>query len=81
MISDLIEELANTIEAETEFIPLIGKEEGETMQSSDVPGVLPVLPVRNNVLFPGAVLPITLTRDKSLTLIKKHYKDKTPIGV
>lgn len=81
MISDLIEELANTIEAETEFIPLIGKEEGETMQSSDVPGVLPILPVRNNVLFPGAVLPITLTRDKSLTLIKKHYKDKTPIGV
>lgn len=81
MISDLIEELANTIEAETEFIPLIGKEEGETMQSSDVPGVLPILPVRNNVLFPGAVLPITLTRDKSLALIKKHYKEKTPIGV
>lgn len=79
-INDLITRLAS-MEGDAEFIPLIGKEEEEHLQHADVPEVLPVLPVRNNVLFPGSVLPITLTRDKSINLIKEHYKTKTPIGV
>ena len=46
-----------------------------------MPDVLPVLPVRNTVLFPGVVIPITVTRDKSIKLIKEAYKGDKTIGV
>ncbi len=79
-INDLLASLAS-LDGEAEFIPLIGKEEEAHLQQADIPESLPVLPVRNNVLFPGSVLPITLTRNKSIALIKEHYKNRTPIGV
>ncbi|MEG2666095.1 MAG: endopeptidase La, partial [Bacteroidales bacterium] len=75
-ISDIL-----SMETEAEFIPLISKEEEENMQKTLIPEELPILPIRNNVLFPGAVLPITLARDKSINLIMDAYKAKKPIGV
>ncbi|MFV0530136.1 MAG: endopeptidase La [Flavobacteriales bacterium] len=71
----------NMMEEEAEFIPLMTQEEEEALLNEDIPDVLPILPIRNTVLFPGVVIPITAGRDKSITLIKDaQNKDKT-IGV
>ena len=56
-------------EEETEFIPLISAEDEERMDNEIVPEQLPILSLRNNVLFPGVVIPITVGRDKSIKLI------------
>lgn len=69
------------IDEETEFIPLLTSEDEESISSEKLPDVLPILPLRNTVLFPGVVIPITVGRDKSIALIKDAYKDKKIIGV
>ena len=58
------------IEADAEFIPLITAEEEESMNKQKFPDELAILPLRNNVLFPGVVIPITVGRDKSIKLIQ-----------
>ena len=67
--------------AEVEFIPLITAEEEEGMNSKDYPEELPILPLRNNVLFPGVVIPITVARDKSIKLIQEANKGNKIVGV
>ncbi len=69
------------IEEETEFIPLLTAEDEESILSEKLPDKLPILPLRNTVLFPGVVIPITVGRDKSIALIKDAYKNKKIIGV
>ncbi len=69
------------IDSETEFIPLLSSEDEELMNAEEVPEELPILPLRNTVLFPGVVIPITVGRDKSIKLIKESYKKKALIGV
>jgi ATP-dependent Lon protease len=64
-----------------EFIPLLTAEDEEGMNKEIVPEVLPLLPVRNTVLFPGVVLPITVGREKSIKLVKKAYRGDKTIGV
>lgn len=66
---------------DAEFIPLITPEEEERMNSQDFPTDLPILPLRNNVLFPGVVIPITVGRDKSIKLIQDANKGEKIIGV
>lgn len=73
--------LSNVMEDETEFIPLLSAEDEEIINAEDVPPVLPILPLRNTVLFPGVVIPITVGRDKSIRLIKEFYKGERIIGV
>jgi len=68
-------------ESEAEFIPLITAEEEENMNSQEYPDELPILPLRNNVLFPGVVIPITVGRDKSIKLIQDANKGSKIIGV
>ena len=68
------------IENETEFIPLLSTEDEEQMNAEAVPETLPILPLRNTVLFPGVVIPITVGRDKSIKLIKDYYKGDRTIG-
>src|SRR5690606_7250610 len=53
----------------------------DEMTNSDIPETLPILPLRNTVLFPGVVIPITVGRDKSIKLIKESYKGSRIIGV
>ncbi|HAW52719.1 MAG TPA: endopeptidase La, partial [Flavobacteriales bacterium] len=73
--------LGGRIEEETEFIPLMTNEDEEQMNAEPLPQELPIMPVRNTVLFPGVVIPITVGRDKSIKLIKDaNGKDKL-IGV
>lgn len=69
------------VDGETEFIPLITAEDEEQMNNEETPPVLPILPIRNTVLFPGVVLPITVARDKSIKLIQDAYAGDRTIGV
>jgi ATP-dependent Lon protease len=62
-------------------IPLPTADEEKEMSTSDVPDVLPILTLRNTVLFPGVVLPITVGRDTSLKLVKDAFGDDRLIGV
>jgi ATP-dependent Lon protease len=68
-------------ESDAEFIPLITAEEEEHMNKQAFPEELPILPLRNNVLFPGVVIPITVGRDKSIKLIQDANKGNKIIGV
>jgi ATP-dependent Lon protease len=73
--------ISDMLAGETEFIPLLSSEDEEMMNAENIPDVLPILPLRNTVLFPGVVIPITVGRDKSIKLIKDAYRDKSLIGV
>lgn len=73
--------ISEKLDSETEFIPLLSSEDEELINAEEVPEVLPILPLRNTVLFPGVVIPITVGRDKSINLIKEAYKNKQLIGV
>lgn len=66
---------------DTEFFPLLTTEDEEVMNSEEMPEVLSILPLRNTVLFPGVVIPITVGRDKSIKLIREAYKGNKIIGV
>ncbi len=73
--------LNDLADEETEFIPLMSSEDEEQMNNEPLPPVLPILPLRNTVLFPGVVIPITVGRDKSIRLIRDAYKGSKTIGV
>lgn len=73
--------LTQAIENDAEFIPLITAEEEENMNKEIYPDELPILPLRNNVLFPGVVIPITVGRDKSIKLVQEANKKNKIIGV
>src|ERR1044071_8548324 len=70
-------------EDDTDFIPIIplNETENENDKITSVPDDLPVLPLRNTVLFPGVVLPITVGRDKSIKAVNDAYKSDKLIGV
>jgi ATP-dependent Lon protease len=76
-----IKGLTEGIDNDTEFIPLLSSEEEEVMQAEKLPHTLPILPLRNTVLFPGVVIPITVGRDKSIRLIRESYRNDRMIGV
>lgn len=69
------------INEDTEFFPLMSQEDEEEMNNEQTPEILSILPLRNTVLFPGVVIPITVGRDKSIKLIKDAYKGDRIIGV
>lgn len=62
-------------------IPLLSEEEERRMTESDIPDHLPILPLKNTVLYPGVVIPITVGRDRSLELVKKSYETDKIIGI
>ena len=68
-------------DANSEFIPVLTIEDARLGMDEEVPEELPILPLRNAVLFPGVVIPITVGRDKSVRLVKEYYKKKQAIGV
>ncbi|HTL82648.1 MAG TPA: endopeptidase La [Bacteroidia bacterium] len=73
--------LQDLADEETEFIPLLSAEDEHQMNNEVLPVDLPILPLRNTVLFPGVVIPITVGRDKSIKLIRDAYKGNKTIGV
>jgi len=74
-------DFTDLLDGETEFIPLLSNEDEALMNTEKIPEELPILPLRNNVLFPGVVIPITVGRDKSIKLIKDSYAGDKIIGV
>lgn len=74
-------QFSEIIDADSEFIPLLSAEEEEQMAAEQIPDILPILPLKNTVLFPGVVIPITVSRDKSIRLVREVYKKKRVIGV
>ena len=71
----------DNVGSEAELIPLMTSEDEEALEKEELPKVVPLLPIKNTVLFPGVVIPITVGRDKSIQLIKDANKSKNPIGV
>jgi ATP-dependent Lon protease len=69
------------INEDSEFFPLMSTEDEEEMNNEQLPEVLAILPLRNTVLFPGVVIPITVGRDKSIKLIRDANKGNRMIGV
>jgi ATP-dependent Lon protease len=74
-------QIENILDEDAEFIPLLSPEDEEQMNAESIPEILPILPLKNTVLFPGVVIPITVGRDKSIKLVKEAYKAKNLIGV
>ena len=68
-------------DSEAELIPLLTPEDEEEMNNEELPETLPILPLRNMVLFPGVVIPITAGRDKSIRLINDANASGKNIGV
>ena len=70
-------------EEELEFMPIIplNEDDSEDTDALSIPTELPILPLRNTVLFPGVVLPITVGRDKSIKAVSDAYKADKLIGV
>ncbi|MEM6358869.1 MAG: endopeptidase La [Bacteroidota bacterium] len=74
--------LTDLVKEDTEeLVQLINPEESSDIKQQDVPKDLGILPIRNTVLFPGVVIPITVGRTKSIKLVKKAYKGAKVIGV
>ena len=73
--------LQNIMDEDSELIPLMTVEDEEEINKEEVPQVLPILPLRNTVLFPGVVIPITAGRDQSIQLIKEVNKGDKILGV
>ncbi len=68
-------------DGDAELIPLMTPEDEEAINKEDLPDVLPILPLRNTVLFPGVVIPISAGRDASIALIKEANKGRKVVGV
>ena len=74
-------ELSDLINEETEFLPLMSDEDEAKISKEDTPDVMSILPLRNTVLFPGVIIPITIGRDRSVKLIKDAENGNNSIGV
>jgi ATP-dependent Lon protease len=64
-----------------EVIQIMATDEGADLNEESLPDELPILPIKNTVLFPGVVIPITVGRKKSVKLVKRAYKGDRTIGV
>ena len=74
-------EFSDYMDSETQFIPIVG-EDGDELEMSyeSIPDELPILPLRNTVLFPGVIVPISIGREKSMKLIRDVQKKKGFLG-
>jgi ATP-dependent Lon protease len=71
----------DNVDGGPEFLPLFSKQEEEESNKMEVPEELPVLAIKNTVLFPGVIFPITVGRDKSIKLVKDANKGDKTIAV
>lgn len=73
--------IGDNLDDDAEFIPLLSPDDEEQINAEEIPEEVPLLPLRNTVLFPGVVIPITVGRDKSIKLIKEAHKGNKTLGV
>ena len=72
--------ITSSLNDEPDFIPLITDEDEDVLLTENIPESLPILPLRNTVLFPGVIIPITVGRNKSIKLVKDMYRKSKIIG-
>ncbi|WP_261989840.1 endopeptidase La [Hymenobacter sp. BT190] len=65
----------------SDIVSIVAADPDQPLNGQESPETLPLLPVRNTVLFPGVVLPVTVTRKKSIRLVRKAYRGNKIIGV
>ena len=80
MIKDIIAD-GGFLNSESNVIPILSAEDEIRFGQEELPSVVPLLPLRNTVLFPGMVIPITVGREKSLRLARECANSEHPIGV
>ncbi|MEW5845813.1 MAG: endopeptidase La [Bacteroidota bacterium] len=80
-LSILNQQMDDTNDSEVNFIPILAEGEVPEVKKADIPDVLPIMALRNTVLFPGVLMPITVGREKSLNLIASLPPKKKIIGV
>ena len=71
--------ISSLIDDDSDFIPILTDDDSE-LTNADVPDILPIMPLRNTVMFPGIVMPITVGRQKSLQLIQEVYRGNRLLG-
>ena len=72
--------ISSLMDDDNEFIPILTDGDDSELTNVDVPDILPILPLRNTVMFPGVVMPITVGRQKSLQLIQEVYRGNRLLG-
>lgn len=72
--------MGQMVDDEAEYIPAFDEDGNENKEDAETPEELPILPLRNTVLFPGVVVPISVGREKSIKLIKDIYKKNKLVG-
>lgn len=72
--------VSSLMDDENDYIPILADGDDAELANMEVPDILPVLPLRNTVMFPGVVLPITVGRQKSLQLVQEVYRGNRLIG-
>ena len=72
--------ISSLMDDENDFIPILTDEDESDLTNLDVPDILPILPLRNTVMFPGVVMPITVGRQKSLQLVQEVYRGNRLLG-
>ena len=71
----------DVLQGDAGVLPLQTEQEAEKMFLNALPESIPILPLRNTVMFPGIVMPITVGRKKSMVLVEKAYQNNEPIGI
>ena len=83
-MQDIFEDYAQLapMDDDAEFMPMMSiDEEDETQKNETFPEIMPILPLKNTVLFPGVVIPITVGREKSIKAVQKAYDTTKVLGV
>ncbi|MCQ2285690.1 MAG: endopeptidase La [Bacteroidales bacterium] len=73
--------LTDFLEGETGVVPIVALNDDEALNDTEIDDILPILPLRNSVLYPGVVFPITVGRNKSLKLVAEYARSERNIGV
>ena len=82
MIDDLERNMMPLEDDDSNFMPMMSIDEDDEAQKSEVfPEILPILPLKNTVLFPGVVIPITVGREKSIKAVQRAYDTNKLLGV
>ena len=68
------------MDEDAEFIPILTDSDDPEFTNVEVPDILPILPLRNTVMFPGIVMPISVGRQKSLQLVQEVYRGNRLLG-
>lgn len=72
--------LVESAVSEVNIIPMMGVDAGKKLSDQDIPEILPILTLRNAILFPSTVIPITVGREKSIKLVRDAYAGNRIIG-